>query len=79
MAGNAKWKVVTAGVAMAGLGVVAAGAANAATEPAPIAVNSAIEAPLVDWVDFDDDSPDDSFIAMDDSWDDTWWEDTWDD
>ncbi|KWX66412.1 hypothetical protein [Mycobacterium sp. NAZ190054] len=60
MARTATWKIVTAGAALTGLGVLGAGAASAATEPS--------------W------ATDHSFVAMDDSWDDTFWEDTyWDD
>jgi hypothetical protein len=71
MARTATWKVVTIGAALTGLGVVGAGTASAATSPAPT-VNATISAPHADWsAAFADDSPDASFNAMDDSWDDS--------
>ncbi|MEZ0339317.1 hypothetical protein ACAG25_04960 [Mycobacterium sp. pV006] len=76
MTRTSTWKVVTAGVALTGLGIVGAGtAATAAADPLP-AVHSAT-APQFDWAAaFVDDSPDVSYVAMDDSWDDSPWDDS---
>ncbi len=86
----ATWKVVTLGAALTGLGIVGAGTATAAsapvTQPASISAGAAFDAPLFPRIDFDvpgiDDSfdgPGNQFVAMDDTWDETYWDTSWDD